>query len=172
MVKRANVWTRTTISHDLISKMRYEKLHYRWRYNIRFSFMSVKTLFWNCLYWLNQISRNDLLDIIYTVHTMLSSLVLYYPLPNCRRGERRGIKLRFLRKISGISIHYDPPRPTHQSMIFSTNFHHPSPVIIANPLTYELRDNPLLRQWTQCCDNEKKTQEYQYKNSIQTFQEQ
>ena len=79
---------------------------------------------------------------------MLLSLVLYYPLPNCRRGERgeEGIKFRFLRKISGISIHYDPPPRPHQSMIFSTNFCHPSPVIIANPLTYELRDNPLLRQ--------------------------
>ena len=44
---------------------------------------------------------------------MLLSLVLYYPLPNCRRGERgeEGIKFRFLRKISGISIHYDPPPP-------------------------------------------------------------
>ena len=27
MVKRANVWTRTTIFHDLISKMRYEKYY-------------------------------------------------------------------------------------------------------------------------------------------------
>ena len=102
---------------------------------------------------------------------MLSSLVLYYPLPNCRRGER-GDQTPFFEKNIWYFNSLGPPRPTHQSIIFSTNFRHPSPVIIANPLTYDLRDNPLLRQWTQCCDNEKKTQEYQYKNSIQTFQEQ